>query len=69
MLPEIRARVRQDPRPLFAAVKAAIAANVIDLGAKSHLDEGQVANALREACATSVCGDLASFQRQVDAAI
>ena len=68
MLPELRDRVRRDPHPLIAATKAAIAANVIDLGVKSALGEKQAAEALRRSSATAVHGDLAGFQRQVDEA-
>ena len=64
MLPEIRERVRRDPRPLLAAARAAIAANVIDLGAKSDLGVEHVCEALLSACTTEVHGDLAEFQRR-----
>jgi len=68
MLPELREKIRRDPNPLVAAAKAAIAANVIDLGVKSQLDESQAAGVLRESCSADVHGDVAIFQRQVDVA-
>ncbi len=68
LLPELSERVRQAADPLAAAVKAAIAANVIDLGVKSAVSEEQAALALAEACATEVHGDLAGFARLVNEA-
>jgi uncharacterized protein with ATP-grasp and redox domains len=68
MLPELRAAVRRDALPLIAAAKAAIAANVIDLGVKSTLGEDQVRDVLRESCTADTHGDFAEFQRCVDEA-
>ncbi len=68
MLPELGAVVRCDPHPLIAAAKVAIAANVIDLGVKSTLDEGQAREALRESFMADTYGDFVGFQRQVDEA-
>ncbi|MBN1961769.1 MAG: DUF89 family protein [Deltaproteobacteria bacterium] len=68
LLPEIRAVVKQDPHPLFAAAKASIAANVIDLGVKSNLEESQIKESLRMSCINDVYGDFEEFQRQVEKA-
>jgi uncharacterized protein with ATP-grasp and redox domains len=68
ILPELREQVKRSPQPLFAAAKAAIAANVIDLGVKSALSEDQARETLRESLAVDVYGDFAWFQRQVDEA-
>jgi uncharacterized protein with ATP-grasp and redox domains len=65
MLPEIRAVVKRDSHPLVAAAKAAIAANVIDLGVQSALGESQARKSLRDACTADVYGDLEGFQRRV----
>ncbi|MBN1655888.1 MAG: DUF89 family protein [Deltaproteobacteria bacterium] len=65
MLPELRAVVKRAPHPLIAAAKAAIAANVIDLGVRSVLSEDEAREALRESYATDVYGDFAELQRQV----
>ena len=65
MLPEIRERVRRDPQPLLAAARAAIAANVIDLGAKSDLAVEHTRDVLRDAYATEIHGDLAGFPGRV----
>ena len=68
MLPELRDRVKREPHTLMAAAKAAIAANVIDLGVQSALGENQAAEALRQSCSADAHGDFAEFQRQVDEA-
>jgi uncharacterized protein with ATP-grasp and redox domains len=68
MLPALRERVKRDPHPLLAAARAAIAANVIDLGAKSDLALEHAREALFDACATAVHGDLAGFARRAQAA-
>jgi len=64
MLPELRERVRRDRHPLLAATRAAVAANVIDLGAKSDLAIEHAREALLSACATEVHGDLEGFARR-----
>ena len=66
MLPELRERTRRDPNPLVAAAKVAIAANVIDLGVKSQLDESQTAEVLGGSCSVDAYGDFADFQRRVE---
>jgi uncharacterized protein with ATP-grasp and redox domains len=68
LLPELRERVRRDPHPLLAAARAAIAANVIDLGVKSDLPVEHTRDALLEACATDIHGDLAGFEGRVEKA-
>lgn len=68
MLPELRAAVKRDRHPLIAAAKAAIAANVIDLGVKTNIDEEETRKTLRESPAADTFGDFAEFQRQVDKA-
>ncbi len=64
VLPELRASVQRAPDPLVAAVQAAIAANVIDLGAKSNLGVDEARRVLLAACSTDVHGDLAGFRRR-----
>jgi uncharacterized protein with ATP-grasp and redox domains len=68
VLPEIKASIKRDPHPLLAAVRAAIAANLIDLGAKSDLAVDHVRGALLDACAVDVHGDLAGFERRAQEA-
>jgi uncharacterized protein with ATP-grasp and redox domains len=69
MLPALRERVKRDPHPLLAAARAAIAANVIDLGAKSDLALEHARGALLDACDTDVHGDLAGFERRAQEAV
>lgn len=68
LLPELRARVHDAPRPLLAATKVAIAANVIDLGVKSSLSESDSEDTLRHSFSTDLHGDFAAFERQVNEA-
>ena len=65
MLPELRAEVKQAPDPMVAATKLAIAANIIDLGAKSSVTEEQAVAALRAACHDCVYGDWTAFHEAV----
>lgn len=66
LLPELRTVVQRDPQPLYAAVKMAIAANVIDLGVVGDIGLDEIRRALREACLVDVHGDLTAFRRKVD---
>jgi damage-control phosphatase, subfamily I len=68
MLPKLRDQVKRDPHPLVAAVKAAIAANVIDLGVKSSLGEDEAREVLRESGTAEIVGDVTEFLSQVDEA-
>lgn len=68
LLPRLRARVSWAPIPLVAAAKAAIAANVIDLGVNGALDESQAETVLLESCTSDAQGDFVEFQRQADQA-
>ncbi len=68
LLPELRASVQRAPDPLGAAVQVAIAANVIDLGAKSSLGVEEARGVLLAACSTEVHGNLEGFRRRARAA-
>ncbi len=68
LLPELRANVARARDPLLAAVQAAIAANVIDLGAKGSLGVDEARGVLLAACSTAVHGDLEGFGRRARAA-
>lgn len=65
LLPKLRDQVTRSNNPLFAATKMAIAANVIDLGAKIRLDENQATDALLNSYSTDVIGDFAEFETRV----
>lgn len=49
LLPELRERIARSDRPFATAVRLAIAGNVIDLGVKSQLHDGEVHHAIDEA--------------------
>lgn len=63
-LSELRPELEKAEDPLAAAVKIAIAANIIDLGAKSDLSEDQAYKALRESWNASVHGDWQEFRKR-----
>ena len=65
MLGELRERVKSSPDPLMAAAEVAMAANVIDLGVKSSLNEVQAAEVLRDAGSIDIHGDVDEFKRRV----
>jgi hypothetical protein len=59
--PEFRDRVARSADPMEAAVRLAIAGNVIDFGVNSHLTEQEVHDALMLAASTPLTGDLGGF--------
>jgi len=65
LLADLGARVHQADDPLAAAVKIAIAGNVIDLGAKGGLGEAEVRATLHRALDEPLAGDLEAFRRAV----
>ena len=68
LLPELREKVTRAEQPLLAAVKAAIAANVIDLGVKSSLSEEQALEVLRSSGETPITGDYEGFTKEAEKA-
>jgi len=68
MLPGLRESVRRAPDPIIAAVKAAIAANLIDLGAKSSLAEDQARAEMSRAVSSEIHGDLTGLLRGLNRA-
>ena len=65
LLPGLRAQVAASPDPLMTAAHLAIAGNIIDLGAKSGLDESEVHEALLHAAEKPLEGDLETFREEV----
>jgi hypothetical protein len=65
MLPRLATTVRSSPDPLAAAVKVAIASNVIDLGVESEIDDERVVEALRGSCGRPFYGDWEQWRRRV----
>jgi hypothetical protein len=62
LLPGLRGQVAASDDPLMTAAHFAIAGNIIDLGAKSGLDENEIHDALQHATEKPLEGDLAAFR-------
>jgi len=62
LLPELTARIRKAADPFELAVRLAAAGNIIDLGAKTGLDDGDVRAGLELALTDPMAGDLDSFR-------
>jgi len=65
LLPALRAEVERAADPLEAAVRVAIAGNVIDMGVDGNLRAEDVRASLARCAATPVAGDLAAFRAAV----
>jgi uncharacterized protein with ATP-grasp and redox domains len=65
LYPTLKSRVEDSPDPLTTAVRFAIAGNIIDSAAKSHLCEADVENAIQDSLELPLRGDLESFRRAV----
>jgi len=63
LYPDLERTVRRSADPLETAVRLAIAANVIDLGIKSHLSDGSIQDSIARALQASLDGDtMAEFR-------
>lgn len=65
LLPMLRERVRQSHDPFAAAVRLAIAGNVIDSGANSRLNEAQVRESIQDTFASPIDGNVEQFSQAV----
>lgn len=65
LLPELRSQVDAAPDPLMMAANVAIAGNIIDLGAKSGLDESHIMASFQQATEQPLTGDIAAFKDAV----
>jgi uncharacterized protein with ATP-grasp and redox domains len=65
LLPELRARVETAADPLRAAVRVAIAGNVIDVGVSGNLCEADIKRSLSQSLAGPFAGDLDSFRAAI----
>lgn len=65
LLPALRKDVEQSDDPLSSAAHFAIAGNIIDLGAKSGLNEADVLHAVEHAAEKPLEGDIESFRKAV----
>jgi len=68
MLPDLAVRVENAVDPLFHALRLAIAGNVIDLGVKGGLGEGEVREAIQNTLNEPFHGDLDDFRDSVNEA-
>ena len=66
--PRLKARVECSTKPLEAAVRLAVAGNVMDLGVNSHLDEEHVHEAIEHALKAPLDGDVEAFGQAVSSA-
>ena len=62
LLPLLRREIERTADPFLVAVKLAVAANVIDLGAKTGLTEDEVLATMRNAAETALTGDIPAFR-------
>jgi uncharacterized protein with ATP-grasp and redox domains len=68
LLPELRAKVETAADPLQAAVRVAVAANVIDVGVDGNLCEEGIKESLLQSLAGPFAGDLDSFRAAISGA-
>lgn len=61
LLPGARRQVQENPDPMGAAVRLAIAGNVIDLGVAGHMRPGEVTQSLHSAVDSPLTGDPAAL--------
>lgn len=66
MFPDIEMQVNNSEYPFEAAVKFAIAGNIIDSGAKASLSETEVRASLDKAVCVSLHGDINAFKKAAD---
>jgi uncharacterized protein with ATP-grasp and redox domains len=64
---QLQGRIRQSADPLAMAVRLAIAGNIIDLGAKSGLDESQIRREIAASLDAPFVGDVRSFAEAIAA--
>ncbi|WFB35212.1 ARMT1-like domain-containing protein [Kiritimatiellota bacterium B12222] len=68
LLPALEKKVQASHDPLIEATQLAIAGNIIDLGAKSGLSEGDVLEALEHAASVALTGDVEAYRAAVSSA-
>lgn len=65
LLPGLRTQVETSNDPLMSAANLAVAGNIIDLGAKSGLNEHEIHDAIRHAAEKPLTGDQEAFRTEV----
>ena len=68
LYPELKARAQRSANPLEAAVRLAIAGNIIDCGVNSNLDEAHVRDVVDRAFVEPLNGDMRDFGDAISAA-
>lgn len=61
LLPDLKKQVDKSEQPLLTAANLAIAGNIIDLGAKTGLQESDIFEAITHATENKLCGDIKEF--------
>jgi uncharacterized protein with ATP-grasp and redox domains len=62
LAPELRKKIREAPDPLIAAVRSAIAGNVIDFGINGGITEADLHLAMSQALSEPLAGDVEQFR-------
>jgi uncharacterized protein with ATP-grasp and redox domains len=68
MYPKLKAHVDCSPNPMEAAIRLAIAGNLIDMGVSIHLDESHVRDAIEQALRSPFDGNVGEFTDAVSGA-
>jgi damage-control phosphatase, subfamily I len=68
LLPDLRSKVEAAADPFEAAVRVAVAGNVIDMGVNGNLSVDDVKTSLANSCTLPIAGDLGDFRRAVSRA-
>lgn len=68
LMPEFRTQLEKTDDPLMLAAHIAIAGNIIDLGAKSGIQDAQIREAFQQAVDQELTGDIAAFKKAVSEA-
>lgn len=68
LYPELKKGIQKNPDPFAMAVGLAVAGNIIDLGAKSGMDDTEMLSMLERTISEKIIGDLAGFKRVVSGA-
>jgi uncharacterized protein with ATP-grasp and redox domains len=68
LLGEMEGQIKHADDPLEMAVRLAIAGNVIDMGVKGKVTEGEVRSSLRQALSQPIWGDMDAFRQRVKGA-
>ncbi len=68
MMPDLRERIAAAADPMYLALRLAVAGNVIDLGVKGGIGEGEAEGSIRRALDEPFEGDMEAFRAAVQGA-